>query len=93
MRKEVLIHSCFNHKNILKLYGVKENSDYLFIIMELVEGGTLKELICDKYYNSEVFFHESECSLIIKNILEGLEYINSKNIMHRDIKPGKFNLF
>lgn len=88
LRQEVEIHSCFNHKNILKLYSVLENNDYLFIKMELIEGGTLKELIIEKYYSNKPFFKESECSLIIKNILEGLDYIHSKKIMHRDIKPG-----
>jgi len=88
MEREVLIHSSFNHPNILKLYDVKENNDYLFIIMELIEGGTLKDLIYHKYYNEKNFFTELECSTIIKKILEGLDYIHTKKIMHRDIKPG-----
>jgi len=91
MLKEVEIQSSFNHKNILKLYSVKENFDYLFLVMELVEGGTLKDLIEEKYYSKEPFFKDSECSLIIKNILEGLYYIHSKKIIHRDIKPGILN--
>ena len=90
MMKEVQIQSSFNHKNILKLYSVKENFDYLFLVMEIVEGGTLKELIEDRYYSKSEFFTDYECSLIIKNILEGLNYIHSKKIIHRDIKPGMF---
>ncbi len=88
MRREAAIQYSFDHKNILKLFSVKESIEYLFLVMELVEGGSLKDLIYEKYYSKEPFFKDSECSTIIKNILEGLEYIHSKKIMHRDIKPG-----
>lgn len=91
MMKEVEIQSSFNHKNILNLEAVKENDEYLFLVMELVEGGTLKDLIIDKYYSDKEFFQDSECSLIMKNILEGLYYIHTKKIIHRDIKPGIFS--
>ena len=87
MIKEIEIQSSFDHKNILKLYSVKENFDYLFLAMEILEGGTLKDIIEEKYYSNQPFFKESECALIIKNLLEGLYYIHSKKIIHRDIKP------
>ncbi len=88
MLKEVQIQSSFDHKNILKLYTVKENFEYLFLVMELVEGGNLKEIIEEKYYSKDPYFNDSECALIMKNIFEGLYYIHSKKIIHRDIKPG-----
>ena len=50
-----------------------------------MEGGSLKELIINKYRKNN--FTDLECSLIIKNILEGLNYLQSLNIIHRDIKP------
>ena len=87
IKSEVLIQSYLEHKNIAKLFSVKENDNYMFLIMEFIEGGSLKDLIFERYYSKEPFFKESECSTIIKNILEGLFYIHGKKIMHRDIKP------
>jgi serine/threonine protein kinase len=58
--------------------------------MELLEGGTLKDLIIERYNDSKDYLLlEEECAIIIKGILEGLNYLHSLNIIHRDIKPGK----
>lgn len=74
------------HKNILEILKVEESDDYLLLILELMEWCTLKQLIIKRFQDNDPFTEE-ECSLIIKNILEGLNYMHSNNIMHRDIKP------
>ena len=60
--------------------------------MELLEGGSLKDLIIQRYLDkNDYLFLEEECAMIIKGIFEGLKYLHSINITHRDIKPGKIN--
>ena len=74
---------------IMKIFNKLETKKYLFIFMELIEGGNLKDLIINRYIdkNSPYLFRDSECSLIMKGILESLEYLHKNKIMHRDIKP------
>ena len=88
LNKEVYILSILNNPRIMKIYDILDNTDYFFIFMELIEGGNLKELIIKRYLNNNVYlFRDSECSQIIKGLLEALNYLHKKNIIHRDIKP------
>lgn len=92
IKKEFQIQSQANHPNLAKLFYAKENANFIFLVMELLEGGTLKEFIIDRYNDDNDFLLlEEECSSIIKGIFEGLNYLHSLNIIHRDIKPGKYN--
>lgn len=75
-----------DHKNILRIIKVLESEVYLILVLELMEWCTLKQLIVYKYENNDPFTEE-EVAKIIRNILDGLNYMHSNNIMHRDIKP------
>jgi len=88
---ESKIHFKLDHTNILKLYDVIINEDYIFMFIELMNGGSLRDLIIERYNSDSngYLFRDSECSLIIKGILEGINYLHSIEIMHRDLKPGK----
>ena len=77
-----------NHERIIKLYDVVDTENYLFIFTELCLGGSLKDYIISKYNsNNDFFMKDSECSMIIKNILQGVEYLSNNGIIHRDLKP------
>ena len=77
-----------NHERIIKLYDVVDTDDYLFIFTELCSGGSLKDYIISKYNsNNNYFMKDSECSNIIKNIMQGVEYLANNGIIHRDLKP------
>ena len=77
-----------HNNHIIKLYDVVDTSHYLFIFTELCLGGSLKDYIISKYNsNNNYFLKDSECSLIIKNIMEGVKYLANNGIIHRDLKP------
>ena len=77
-----------NHEKILKFYDVINTDDYLIIFTDLCEGGSLKDFIISRYNNDKNYLmKDSECSLIIKNLLEGIEYLSQNGVIHRDLKP------
>ena len=77
-----------NHEKILKFYDVINTDEYLFIFTDLCEGGSLKDFIISRYNNSnDYFLKDSECSIIVKNLLQGIEYLSQNGVIHRDLKP------
>ena len=77
-----------NHERIIKLFDVVNTKKYLFIFTELCEGGSLKDFIISRYNsNNNYFMKDSECATIIKNIIQGVEYLSNNGIIHRDLKP------
>jgi serine/threonine protein kinase len=63
------------------------------IVMEWVKGGRLIDLNRQRVAEGKPLSDE-EGSTIMKKILQAVEYIHSKNILHRDLKPGKLiNVF
>lgn len=85
---EIVNQEKINNDYIIKLYQCFENEEYLFILMELMEGGSLKDLIIERYNRQEFFFREDECAIIVKSIIEALDYMHLMSMVHRDIKPG-----
>ena len=71
-----------SHPNIVNIYDVSVKDDRKYIVMELVDGITLKNYILKK---GQLGFHE--IISITEQILMALEHAHSKGIVHRDIKP------
>ena len=80
--KEVDIIKDLDHPNIVKIYESYENRKWLFIVTEYIKGGELfNELLWRKK------FTENDWALIIKQILEALNYLHLNNVAHKDLKP------
>jgi serine/threonine protein kinase/Tol biopolymer transport system component len=92
--REARTASSLNHPNICTIYEVEEHDGHPFIVMELLEGETLRELIA-RYANSVAEGSRglplSQLLDIAIQIAEGLNAAHQKNIIHRDIKPA--NIF
>ena len=82
-KKEVNILSSLNHKNIVKLLGFCDKRNNTYLVSELMEGGSLYNHINDK---SNTFFNWKTNLIIIKDIVCGMVYLHSKNILHLDLK-------
>ena len=83
--QEARAASCLNHPNICIVHDVGEYEDRPFIVMELLEGQTLKHrLQARPLTTDEVLDWGIQAA-------QGLEYAHSQGVIHRDIKPA--NLF
>src|SRR4051812_5341165 len=71
------------HPNILNIYDYGETGDYAYIVMEFVDGPTLKQLLD----SGERFDVGSICK-IMSGILDGLQYSHDRGVVHRDMKPA-----
>ena len=80
---EIEILKQLDNINIMKLYDVIETSNYLYLIMEYIEGISLLDTIKkDKNH----YFEEQRALKIFSQIIKAIIYCQSKNISHRDIK-------
>lgn len=79
---EISIMRKLKHPNLLRLFEVYESSEYIYLVLESLEGGELISRLVEKGN-----YDEYTISLLMKKILEALEYMHSHKIIHRDIKP------
>jgi len=77
--QEAKAASAMNHPNVCTIYSIEEYDDQLFIVMEYVEGKTLKD--------KKDSLSEKQILEIGIQVAEGLAAAHEKGIVHRDIKP------
>ena len=87
-RREAQAASALNHPHICTIHDIDEFEGRPFIVMELLEGLTLKDLIQGQSGQPQRLDRIIEFSI---QVADALDAAHSKGIIHRDIKPG--NIF
>jgi len=75
-----------NHENIAKLYEIFEDENALYLVMELLRGGELFDRILKGPYP------ENRAKILVRNILQAVDYLHDNDVLHRDLKPENIML-
>lgn len=80
--REIKIHSSLSHPRLVKVLDAGVSGDVPYLAMELLQGPTLEQLLDDRTRLSS-----REARQYTMDMVEGLEYLHQRGILHRDLKP------
>nr|CAH7744602.1 unnamed protein product [Callosobruchus chinensis] len=83
VEREIDIMRTLQHPRLLQIYDAFENGKIMTVILELIEGGELFERIID----DDFILTEKSCTVFMRQILEGVEFMHKQKILHLDMKP------
>jgi polo-like kinase 1 len=86
LANEIKLHKSLHHPNVVELFNCFEDKENVYIFLELCENQSLNELI-----RVRSNFITPEIQSFLLGIVNGLKYIHSQKIIHRDLKLG--NIF
>ena len=79
--QEINIHSRMRFPGIVRFYGHFEDEENVYMVLELCEGGNLYRLL--KQHGP---LRERDAAKVIKQLLQSLEYMHERGVIHRDLK-------
>lgn len=85
-RREAQVLAALNHPAIAAIYGLEESGATLFLVLELVTGGTLADRLQRGPMSIDETIH------ISRQLADALEAAHEKGIIHRDLKPANIAL-
>ncbi|XP_062154872.1 serine/threonine-protein kinase ATG1a isoform X3 [Alnus glutinosa] len=80
--KEISILSTINNPNIIRLFEAIETEDRIYLVLEYCDGGDLADYI---HRHSKV--SETVARHFMKQLAAGLQILQEKHLIHRDLKP------
>ncbi|XP_072463449.1 serine/threonine-protein kinase PLK1 [Notamacropus eugenii] len=86
MSMEINIHKSLVHQHVVGFHGFFEDSDFVFVVLELCRRRSLLEL-----HKRRKAVTEPEARYYLRQIILGCQYLHENKVIHRDLKLG--NLF
>ncbi|KAK7258459.1 hypothetical protein RIF29_24037 [Crotalaria pallida] len=87
VRREVkLLKALSGHKHLVKFHDACEDSNNVYIVMELCEGGELLDRILSRGGR----YTEEDAKVIVLQILSVVAFCHLQGVVHRDLKPENF---
>lgn len=84
IKKEALLMKNLQHAHIVQFYSLFEEKDSYYFVLELIEGENLQKFISKKKPQP---LDQKLVLIIFYQILDAIQYLHEKQIIHRDIKP------
>ena len=82
IKEELSVMEVLHHPNVVEYYGIEVHRDKVYIFEEYCQGGSLAALLEHGRIEDEGIMQ-----VYTMQMLEGLSYLHSRGIVHRDIKP------
>lgn len=79
--REIKIQLFLNHAHLTSLYGCFDDDEQVYLVMELLPSGTLRDNVKNKAQP------EKQVSKIVSQVCKGISFMHSNQILHRDLKP------
>lgn len=83
VEREVEVMRRLRHPRLIQLYDAYEWGKYMCVVLELITGGELFERVIDE----DFVLTERACTVFMRQICEGIEFVHRQNILHLDMKP------
>lgn len=82
-RREGRVIARLDHPNIVRVYGFQESGGRLFLSMEYLAGGSLRDRLI-----GQGFFAPEAAVKLLRTLADAVEHAHRKGIVHRDLKPA-----
>ncbi|XP_005505819.2 serine/threonine-protein kinase PLK1 [Columba livia] len=86
MSMEIAIHRSLSHRHVVGFHGFFEDSDFVYVVLELCRRRSLLEL-----HKRRKALSEPEVRYYLRQTILGCQYLHNNRVIHRDLKLG--NLF
>jgi serine/threonine protein kinase len=80
--REAKLAASLNHPNIVSIYTFKRQNGSLFLVMEYLDGGSVREMIDDYGYLTQ-----GTLMKLATHVCHALDVLHERGVIHRDIKP------
>lgn len=81
-KQEADVFAKLEHPYILPIYDYGEQDDHLFLVVRLMEGGTLENFVRGKELPLD------DLDRLVNQIAQALDFAHENNVIHRDLKPN-----
>ncbi|KAL3527214.1 hypothetical protein ACH5RR_011870 [Cinchona calisaya] len=88
VKREVkILKALAGHENVVQFYNAFEDDSYVYIVMELCEGGELLDRILSK---KDSRYTEKDAAIVVRQMLKVAAECHLHGLVHRDMKPENF---
>ncbi|CAA7391358.1 unnamed protein product [Spirodela intermedia] len=88
VKREVkILRALTGHENVVQFYNAFEDDSFVYIVMELCEGGELLDRILSK---KDSCYAEKDAAIVVRQMLKVAAECHLRGLVHRDMKPENF---